>query len=255
MAPVFGEPPAYVRVADDLRRRILGGELLPGSKVPSRAQLAAEYGVSTNISLQAMRVLTAEGLIEGRPGSGTYVRDTAVMQRLVRAWYRDAGGGSPFAAETRAQGKEPGWQSASEFRVPVPENVGLRLEIAAGEPCVRTDYTFTADGKPVMLSTSWEPMAVTGGTPVLAPEDGPLAGSGVVDRMRSIGHEIVRVVEAVGSRPALTVEATRLGIAVGLPVITIERTYWTAERPVETADIVVPAERYQVVYEFPVGSR
>lgn len=255
MAPVFGEQPAYVRVADELRRRIRDGELPPGAKVPSRAQLAAEYGVSTNISLQAMRVLTAEGLIEGRPGSGTYVRDTAVLQRLVRAWYRNDRTGSPFAAETRAQGKTPGWESASEFRVPAPEHIAQRLEIPAGDLCVRTDYTFTADTKPVMLSTSWEPMAVTGGTPVLAPEEGPLAGAGVVDRMASLGHHVTRAVEAVGSRPAHAPEAARLGIATGLPVITVQRTYWTDERPVETADIVIPAERYQVVYEFPVRRR
>jgi hypothetical protein len=35
-------------------------------------------------------------------------------------------------------------------------------------------------------------------------------------------------------------------------VLTIIRTYRTSERPVETADIVLPVERYALVYEIPV---
>jgi GntR family transcriptional regulator len=48
-------------------------------------------------------------------------------------------------------------------------------------------------------------------------------------------------------------EAERLGIRPGGTVLTIARTYRTAERPVETADIVIPVERYSLVYEVPVG--
>jgi GntR family transcriptional regulator len=36
-------------------------------------------------------------------------------------------------------------------------------------------------------------------------------------------------------------------------VLTITRTYHTSERPVETADIVLPVERYALVYEIPVA--
>lgn len=38
----------------------------------------------------------------------------------------------------------------------------------------------------------------------------------------------------------------------GGTVLTMARTYHTAERPVETADIVIPVERYSLVYEVPV---
>lgn len=47
--------------------------------------------------------------------------------------------------------------------------------------------------------------------------------------------------------------AERLGIRPGGTVLTIARTYHTAERPAETADIVIPVERYSLVYEVPVG--
>ena len=51
---------------------------------------------------------------------------------------------------------------------------------------------------------------------------------------------------------ALAAEAERLRIRPGAIVLTIARTYHTSERPVETADIVLPVERYALVYEIPV---
>jgi GntR family transcriptional regulator len=44
-----------------------------------------------------------------------------------------------------------------------------------------------------------------------------------------------------------------LGIRPGAIVLTITRTYHTSERSVETADIVLPVERYALVYEIPVA--
>lgn len=64
----------YLRVAADLRNKIRSGELEPGSKLPTKRQLAAEYGVGRNSVDAAMIVLKAEGLIEGHQGRGVYVR-------------------------------------------------------------------------------------------------------------------------------------------------------------------------------------
>jgi GntR family transcriptional regulator len=85
-------------------------------------------------------------------------------------------------------------------RTPAPEHIALRLAIEPGDPCVVTRYEFMADGWPVQLSESWEPMAITGDTPIGLPELGPFAAQGVVERMRSIGVTVAKVVEV--PRPA-----------------------------------------------------
>ena len=101
------------------------------------------------------------------------------------------------------------------------------------------------------LSVSWEPAALTTGTAVMLPEEGPHGGEkGVVERMAVIGQRITHAEEDVAARPALASEAERLGIGPGGTVLTIARTYHTAERPVETADIVIPVGRYSLVYKF-----
>lgn len=243
--------PTYQRIADDLRRAILDGTLPPGARLPSRHELARQYEVSDRVGMEAMRLLAAEGLVEARPGSGSYVRHRPQLQRMTRSWYTQRRGGSPFRAAAHEAGRSGTWESASE-RVPMTPAIAGRLAAVAGEPAIHTRYTFLADGEPVSLSDSWEPAALTAGTAIMLPEEGPHAGQGVVERMRLISQHITYAEETVTARPALAAEATRLAIQPGSTVLAITRTYHTSQRPVETADITLPAERHALIYEVPI---
>ncbi|MGW0188974.1 GntR family transcriptional regulator [Streptomyces sp. NPDC003362] len=241
----------YLAVADALRARVVAGEWGIGERLPSRVRLAEEYGVGRNVVQRAMDRLIIEGLLEGRAGSGTYVRTPRERLRLVRSRHRDRRGGSPPWWQER--GRADAWDAHSQVRVPAPEAIAERLAIAPGDLCVTTHYEFLADRQPVQLSESWEPMSVTGGTPIVLPETGPLAGKGVVERMRSIGVTVETVVEVPRPARATQAQANLLGISLGDLVLRIERTiHDTDGRPVETADIVVPDARREVVYEFGV---
>ncbi|MFK0106260.1 GntR family transcriptional regulator [Streptomyces sp. NPDC091217] len=238
----------YLTVAGVLRARIGAGEWRVGGRLPSRARLAEEYGVGRNVVQRAVDLLVTEGLLEGRAGSGTYVRVPRERLRMVRSRRRE---GSLAALTER--GRAGAWDAHSEVRVPAPQDIAERLAVSPGDLCVRTHYEFLAGGQPVQLSESWEPLALTGGTPIVLPERGPLAGKGVVARMRSIGIHIGTVVELPRPARATRAQANLLGIPVGDLVLRIERTiHDTGGRPVETADIVVPDVRREVVYEFAV---
>jgi GntR family transcriptional regulator len=238
----------YLAVAEALRARILAGEWEIGERLPSRARLAEEYGVGRNVTQRAMDQLIALGLLEGRAGSGTYVRSPRERLRMIRSRHR-ARSGTGLTERGRARA----WDAHSQARVPAPGDIAERLAISPGDLCVHTHYEFLADGQPVQLSASWEPMAITAGTPVVLPERGPLAGKGVVERMRSIGVEVETVVELPRPARATQEQANLLGISLGDLVLQIERTiYATDGRPVETADLVIPDVRREVVYEFAV---
>ncbi|GAA4225414.1 GntR family transcriptional regulator [Actinomadura meridiana] len=242
---------AYLRIADDLRQRIIEGRLAPGDRVPSRHELAREHGVSDRVAVEAVRLLVAEGYVESRTGSGTFVRRRPEVKRLTRSWYRAHGrADSPFRADMVAQGRTGTWRSASDAGEATP-GVAERLGIAEGDPVMVTRYIFLADGQPVMLSTSWEPLKLTRGTPVMLPEEGPYAGAGVVTRMRAIGQEVSLASEVVSARAVLADEAGRLDEPMGSIVMVVQRTY-SGERPVETADIVVPVDRYELEYTIQV---
>ena len=63
----------YIRVSHSLRSRISQGEWRPGSLMPTIASLAHEYGVALVTIRQALRLLTADGLVTSTRGRGTFV--------------------------------------------------------------------------------------------------------------------------------------------------------------------------------------
>ncbi|MFH7595069.1 GntR family transcriptional regulator [Streptomyces racemochromogenes] len=247
------EKPPYLRIADVLRQRIADQEWTAGDRLPSRAQIAEECGVGENVVRRAQELLISQGVLEGRAGSGTYVAEPRRRVRVVRSSAREQPGGSPFRADMHALGKQGHWESRTEAKVPAPAEIATRLGIGEGDLCVRTVYEFLADGRPVQLSTSWEPYELTAGTLVVLPEGGPHAGVGVVNRMAEIGVTVSHAVEQPEPRHASADEASLLGIQKGALVTHIRRTYYSDQgRPVETADVVIPAALCEVVYEIPI---
>lgn len=63
----------YLQVADDLDRRIRGGEFPFDSALPRRGDLAAEYGVGEMTVRRALGVLAERGLVRPMPSVGTIV--------------------------------------------------------------------------------------------------------------------------------------------------------------------------------------
>lgn len=246
----------YQRIADDLRRRISDSEWSVGDRLPGRSILAEHYDVGTNVIQKACERLIIEGILEGRAGSGTYVRQPRERLRMVRSRHREYRSGSPFRADMAEQGKRGTWESRTSVRVPATARIATRLGIDPGDLTVETSYEFLADGQAVQLSQSWEPMAITGSTPILLPESGPHAGHGVVLRMRSIGVRIAYATEVPRPARATQEQANLLGIPVGELVTAIERTYYDADgRPVETADLTVPDVRWEIAYEIPIDDQ
>jgi GntR family transcriptional regulator len=252
--------PVYLRVLEDLRMRIREGVLEPGARVPSRNAIIARYGVGETAAKHALQVLAAEGLIEARAGSGSYVRKLPAARYLHHDRLHFPG--SPFGIDesgTPAEGSliagRPssayvGWEHHTEH-IATPASVARRLGAATpAELVTATRYLMTADGQPVQLATSYEPAGLTEGTPVAMPEQGPHAGRGVIARMRVIGIEVDQVLEELSVRTCLLSEAAALALPAGSPVLVIERTHFAGGQPVETADIVISADRYRIRYRF-----
>jgi GntR family transcriptional regulator len=253
--------PVYLRVLEDLRMRIREGVLEPGARVPSRNAIIARYGVGETAAKHALQVLATEGLIEARAGSGSYVRKVPAARHLEhdRLQYPgspfgigESGNADSLLVTDRPAARYVTWEHHTEHMAP-PAAVARRLGAAAAAALVTaTRYLMTADGQPVQLATSYEPAGLTEGTAVALPEQGAFAGRGVIERMRSIGIEVDQVLEELSVRTCLLTEAAALAIPAGAAVIAIERTHLSAGQPVETADIIVPAEKYLLRYRFAV---
>ncbi|MEW9547233.1 GntR family transcriptional regulator [Nonomuraea sp. NPDC050783] len=239
--------PLWQVIATELREKIASGELPPGARLPSRPEIKRRYNVSDGVANRVAQALIHEGLAEARSGSGTYVRGHREPQQMMRAWYRS----TPFSVPAEPKRHETSWEYSSHT-LQAPDDVRRRLLMPEPhgdeEDAVRTEYVIKADGVPVELRTSYEPLCLTCGTPIVLPEDGLLAGRGLAERMLSIGIVIDNWTEKVSARIGTTEECQALQQPPGSVMMTIRRTHYAQERPVETSDIVLPAERFLLVY-------
>src|SRR5512140_1310336 len=80
--------PLYQALYAHIRAAILSGELKDGMKLPSTRALAEELNISRNTVLNAYRQLLAEGYLESRAGSGTFVAQV-LPDLLLTASYPD----------------------------------------------------------------------------------------------------------------------------------------------------------------------
>lgn len=62
----------YKLLADILRREIRSGAIGQGSRLPTEKELSAKYAMSRQTVRHALQILTNEGLIHRRQGSGSY---------------------------------------------------------------------------------------------------------------------------------------------------------------------------------------
>ncbi|MBN1284456.1 MAG: GntR family transcriptional regulator [Anaerolineae bacterium] len=65
--------PIHIQITSHFRELIHGGQLAPGSALPSERDLARQYRISRGTVREAMNALVSEGLIERVAGKGTFV--------------------------------------------------------------------------------------------------------------------------------------------------------------------------------------
>ncbi|WP_422931888.1 PLP-dependent aminotransferase family protein [Singulisphaera sp. PoT] len=98
--------PLFRQLYEGLRGTILAGTLKAGSRLPASRTLSDELGVSRNTVMSAYEQLLAEGYLEGKVGSGTYVTRTLPEESLILKGRRAKG------PEPAAKGGQPSRRGA-----------------------------------------------------------------------------------------------------------------------------------------------
>ena len=77
--------PHYVRIRDEISRRIEVGELRTGDQIPSLREMCTEFGVSSITARRALLDLLNEGIVERRGGLGAFVTGARRRARIAVA--------------------------------------------------------------------------------------------------------------------------------------------------------------------------
>ena len=129
--------PMYRQIAEDLRRQIEAGELARGAQLPTEIELRDQYNASRNTVRDAIKWLITRGLVETRPGQGTFVVEkiTPFVTTLTGDPETGFGGGEDdiYDLEVKATRREP---TASVPRVEIQRRTSAtaaELQVADGQ--------------------------------------------------------------------------------------------------------------------------
>ena len=64
----------YLQLVQQVRHALRLGLLMPGDRLPTAKEVVAATAINPNTVLKAYRELERDGLVEPRPGLGTFVR-------------------------------------------------------------------------------------------------------------------------------------------------------------------------------------
>jgi GntR family transcriptional regulator len=249
--------PMYKEIAQDLRDQIESGALGPGQQLPTEIELRDQYGASRNTIRDAIKRLTSLGLVETRPGQGTFV--TQRMEPFVTTLTADTetglGGGEGDAAfsEVEERGKKP---RASKPRVEVQSAaayIATRLRIAEGTDVVTRRQERYIDGTPWSLQLTAYPMELVerGASDLLKAQDIPGGAVAYLNRtlgLAQIGHRDRILVRSPSQDEALYFKLPDDG---RVSVLSLVRTAYRAGPdgpvPFRVTFSVFPADRNQFV--------
>ncbi len=253
--PVNSMPPPdpghmYERIAAAFRDQITSCTLRPGDRLPTQEELVAQFGCSRQVVRFALDLLENEGLVDRIQGFGTVVRKYDPLVRRSVLHYQDEPN-TPFAKEALATQRVPRYSHHTRLDRAGPE-IAARLGLDVGTEVMRTDYVSYVDDQPAMLVASYENLAFTRGTVIEKPEEGYLMGAGLVPRFTAIGRRPTKITERVRVRPARPAEQELLQSKPGVPVILITRLTHSGDSILETADIIIASNLFELENEFAI---
>jgi GntR family phosphonate transport system transcriptional regulator len=226
------------QVADGIERGIADGRFPAGDKLPGETELAEIYGVNRHTVRRALATLAERGMVRAERGSGTYVEAPRLAYPL-RSRTR-------FSEIAGAGGREPQAQLIGAWDDVATREIAKHLGLKTGAPLVRIEALRLADKTPICVGTTWlsaERFPDFGKTYERARSmTKALAHYGVKDYRRTSTRVTAGIIDAT--------DATRLGVALGRPILIVDSNDGYADgTPLSTTHSRFAAERVEFVVD------
>lgn len=218
-----------------VRRELLAmlEDLEPGDALPSERRLVEDLGVSRPTLRQAVDGLVAEGLLERRHGSGTYVAEPRIAVPLTM---------TSFTEDMIRRGMKPGGRVLSFRTETAGARIGRRLALPPTEEVFTIRRLRLADGATMAIETLYLPRALMPGL-----RRDVLEGRSFYDLLRGAGIVIASGTETIEPTVTTPEEAAELGVPVHTPAFLFERVTRDEDgRPLEYVRSLYRGDRYRL---------
>jgi GntR family phosphonate transport system transcriptional regulator len=225
-------------VADGIERGIADGRHPAGDKLPGETELAEIYQVNRHTVRRALATLAERGLVRAERGSGTYVEAPKLAYPL-RSRTR-------FSEIAGAGGREPQAQLIGAWDDVASRDLAKQLGLKTGAPLIRIEALRLADKTPICVGTTWR-------SAERFPDFGKvyeqarsmtkaLAHYGIKDYRRASTRVTAGIIDAT--------DATRLGVALGRPILIVDSIDVYADgTPLHVTHSRFAAERVEFVID------
>lgn len=252
--------PMYRQIAEDLRNQIESGELEPGQQLKTEIELREHYGASRNTVRDAIKWLISRGLVETRPGQGTFVfrrinPSTIVLSGDAKAGDTKTGDAIELEAYISKMRDEGRHVEVTEPRVEIQRargDLALKLGMDEGQPVISRRQQLSIDGTPWSIQTAFYPMEFVNRGALQLIETEELEMGAIAYLKEAIGVIQSGWYDVIIARAPDRTEAAFFGLPDGgqVPVFEVQRTGIDDEGlPMRLAIAVFPADRNKFIYK------
>lgn len=238
----------YQQIADRLREQITSGALAPEERLPSEPDLVRQFDASRNTVRLALALLTNQGLVVTRQGLGTFVQAppkpfTALLSRVQ---------GPPSSIHASLAhpvlGPDPATPETVRVLVETVQataSVAEKLAIEPGAPVIVRRSSQHMEDVPWLMINSYFPLDLVRDTPLAQPGTMPQGSFAV---LAELGHEQIGFVDEIVARMPDTREFDFFRLTTGTPVIVVNRTSYSVERPIRLTRYIYRSDRVQLAH-------
>ena len=228
--------PRSAIVARAIEESVRAGVLASGDPLPAERGLCESLGISRTTLRRAFEILTDAGLLDRRPGAGTFV------SRRVQP---PVGALKGFTEDMASRGMTAASLVLRFARAVVSPDEAFYMGLSPVTPVLRLDRIRLADGEPMSIEYAVLPVSA-----VPAEYDG---ASSLYDAMARTGARPVRMVQRLRAELATGGQGAQLGVDIGAPLLAIQRLSFAADgRTVEYTRALYRGDRYYTVEELAV---
>ena len=228
--------PAYLRVYNTLRTRIMESVYAVGDLLPSEPELEKQFLVSRTTVRKAVDMLSHDGMVEAKQGRGTVVLDYATTQNINQV--------TSVSETLERRGCVVSTKNMHIDTIPASARLAKELETVQGTPLIRIQRLQIADDRPIAIFKNHL-------IPELVPNIQNYLGkfNHLYDFLEEhYGLLIDAARDRISARSATFEEAEMLHVPVDTALIYLVRTCYSGGRAIEVDHCRILGS----VYEFEV---